>query len=445
MIPIDFTHAPDRESWVDSANQLETDFPIQNLPFAVFHTGDDDRRIGVGIGDQILDLKHCANHALLAEEFVEPARQDVLNGLMGLGPSQRIELRQAISQLLHVSTKVDRSTLEDGLHFQDAVEFSVPCQIHDYTDFYASIFHATNVGSMFRPNNPLLPNYKHIPIGYHGRASSIVVSGTDLVRPVGQKAPAEEGQGPTRSPAALLDYELEVGFYVAQGNRLGTTIPIDQAEQHLFGMCLVNDWSARDLQKWEYQPLGPFLAKSFATTVSPWVVTMEALAPFRVAEYQRPEGDPQPLDYLSSSENSSSGGVDIQLMVSLSSQQMRDRGLPAERLSQTRFTNMYWTIAQILTHHASNGCNLQPGDLMASGTVSGPDRNERGSMIELTWNGDASNPTPGTDRTPLILPTGEERKFLADGDELILHGFCKNEQYRRIGFGQCRGTVQPAV
>jgi fumarylacetoacetase len=241
-----------------------------------------------------------------------------------------------------------------------------------------------------------------------------------------------------------LDYELEVGFFVAQGNELGSTIPLDKAEDHLFGMCLVNDWSARDLQKWEYQPLGPFLAKSFATTISPWVVTMEALAPFRVAEYQRPEGDPKPLDYLASDENATKGGVDIQLHVSLSSEQMREKGLPAEHLSQTRFTNMYWTIAQILTHHASNGCNLQPGDLMASGTVSGPSRDQRGSMLELTWNGDATNPTPGTDRTPLQLPTGEERKFLADGDELILSGFCENSEYRRIGFGQCRGTVQPS-
>ncbi|MCH2183552.1 MAG: fumarylacetoacetase [Mariniblastus sp.] len=444
MIAIDFTHDPQRESWIDSANEAGTDFPIQNLPFTVFHTGDGDPRIGVGIGDQVLDLRYCAAQGLLDAALVEPAQRQVLNGLMSLEPARRVQLRQAISQWLHVDTSTSQAVLQEGLYPQDAVEFCLPCQIHDYTDFYASIFHATNVGSMFRPNNPLLPNYKHIPIGYHGRASSVVISGTDVVRPVGQKAPAEEGQDPTRSPAALLDYELEVGFYVAQGNPLGSTIPLELAEQHLFGMCLVNDWSARDLQKWEYQPLGPFLAKSFATTVSPWVVTMEALAPFRVPEYQRPDGDPQPLDYLSSPENSASGGVDIQLQVSLLSKQMREKSLPPQSLSQTRFTNMYWTIAQILTHHASNGCNLQPGDLMASGTVSGPERNERGSMLELTWNGDAANPTPGTDRTPLQLPTGEERKFLGDGDELILHGFCENEQYRRIGFGECRGTVQPA-
>ena len=444
MMPLDFTHDPERESWLDSANHSDTDFPIQNLPFAVFHVGNGDQRIGVGIGDQILDLRHCAVHGLLPAVSAEAAQQAVLNGLMALEPAQRVQLRQAISELLHVDTSIDRSVLKEGLHPQSAVEFCVPCRIQDYTDFYASIFHATNVGSMFRPNNPLLPNYKHIPIGYHGRASSVVISGTEVVRPVGQKAPAEEGGSPTRSPAALLDYELEVGFYVAQGNSLGSTIPIEKAEQYLFGMCLVNDWSARDLQKWEYQPLGPFLAKSFATTVSPWVVTMEALAPFRVREYERPEGDPSPLDYLQSDQNSMSGGVDIQLTVSMSTEQMRNQGLPEEALSQTRFTNMYWTIAQILTHHASNGCNLQPGDLMASGTVSGPTRSERGSMLELTWNGDASNPLPGTDRTPLKLPSGEERKFLADGDELVLHGFCENETYRRIGFGKCRGTVQPA-
>ena len=444
MTLIDFTHDPHRESWVDSANEAGTDFPVQNLPFAVFHPAGGDPRIGVGIGDQVLDLRHCALQGLLDAPFAEPAQRDVLNGLMSLNPSQRVQLRQSISQLLHVATSASRTIMEAGLHRQQDVEFCLPCRIGDYTDFYASIFHATNVGSMFRPTNPLLTNYKHIPIGYHGRASSVVISGTDVVRPVGQKAPSEDGQDPTRSPAALLDYELEVGFFVAEGNPLGSTIPLDLAEQHLFGMCLVNDWSARDLQKWEYQPLGPFLAKSFATTVSPWVVTMEALAPFRVPEYQRPDGDPQPLDYLSSPENSATGGVDIQLQVSLQTERMREENLPAQSLSQTRFTNMYWTIAQILTHHASNGCNLQPGDLMASGTVSGPSREERGSMLELTWNGDAENPTPGTDRTPLQLPTGEERKFLGDGDELILHGFCENEQYRRIGFGECRGTVLPA-
>ena len=444
MISIDFTHDPSRESWIDSANDPGSDFPIQNLPCAVFHTGDGDQRIGIGIGNQIIDLRYLAEQGLLLDEFVSPCRSDVLNELMALSGPQRIQLRQLLSKLLVRSTDADQVLMKAGLRSQNSVEFCVPCRIQDYTDFYASIFHATNVGSMFRPNNPLLPNYKHIPIGYHGRASSVVISGTEVIRPIGQKAPAEEGGLPTRSPAVLLDYELEVGFFVAQGNELGSTIPIDKAEEHLFGMCLVNDWSARDLQKWEYQPLGPFLAKSFATTVSPWVVTMEALAPFRVAEYHRPEGDPKPLDYLTSDENSSKGGVDIQLKVSLSSQQMREKGLPAEHLSQTRFTNMYWTIAQILTHHASNGCNLQPGDLMASGTVSGPSRDQRGSMLELTWNGDANNPKPGTDRTPLRLPTGEERKFLADGDELILSGFCENSEYRRIGFGQCRGTVQPA-
>ena len=442
MFELDFTHASDRKSWVESANTDGTDFPIQNLPFGAFDAGNGPR-IGVAIGDQILDLKTCIEKGLWNGGHDEILSQPNLNALMGLNKSERVGLRHTLSKMLAADSDVDQSAVPTVS--QSDARMLLPCQIRDYTDFYASVFHATNVGSMFRPNNPILPNYKHIPIGYHGRASSIIPSGTPLRRPVGQKAPAEEGGLPTRSPSALLDYEFEVGFFVAQGNELGSTIGIDQVEDHIFGMVIVNDWSARDLQKWEYQPLGPFLAKSFATSISPWIVTMEALAPFRCAELARPESDPQPLEYLTSKNNSSHGGIDIRLEASLTSQKMREQSAEPFRLSGTSFTNMYWTIAQMLTHHSSNGCNMQPGDLLASGTVSGPGRDERGCLLELTWNGDADNPVPGTDRTPLQLSTGEERKFLADGDEVIMRAHCQNDSHRRIGFGECRGVITASV
>ncbi|MEM9410374.1 MAG: fumarylacetoacetase [Planctomycetota bacterium] len=443
MSELDFTHNPDAESWVDSANQAETDFPIQNLPFGVFSEADDDQKIGVAIGDQILDLHHFSESGLIEDPEIAMACQaTALNGLMALSKSKRIALRQQLSQSLSRDNETNRGQMR--LVAQSDVTMRLPCEIRDYTDFYASVFHATNVGSMFRPNNPLLPNYKHIPIGYHGRASSIVPSGTKVKRPAGQKAPTEEGGNPTRSPSALFDYEFEVGFFVAEGNELGSTISIDEAESKIFGMVLVNDWSARDLQKWEYQPLGPFLAKSFATSISCWVVTMEALAPFRCAEFQRPDDDPRAQEYLSSDANAQTGGVGITLAAKLASASMRKENLEPQSLSNTSFTNMYWTIAQMLTHHSSNGCNLQPGDLLASGTVSGPTRSERGCLLELTWNGDLDHPVPGTDRTPIELPTGEERKFLADGDEVILEAFCDSDSHRRIGFGCCKGIVLPA-
>jgi fumarylacetoacetase len=442
MYEIDFTHDSARKSWVESANSVGCDFPIQNLPFGIYQRSGESPRIGIAIGNQILDLAGCAENKLLPERAADPARMTQLNEIMMLPTPARLALRHRISNLLHEGNTSERSKLESLLVPQSDVRMELPCQIHDYSDFYASLFHAMNVGSMFRPDNPLLPNYKHIPIGYHGRASSIVVSGTEVRRPVGQKAPADDRSPPTHSASEQLDYELEVGFFVAQANELGSTIPIEQAEEHIFGMCLVNDWSARDLQRWEYQPLGPFLAKSFATSISPWVVTMEALAPFRCAEFQRPEGDPRPLDYLESQANQNSGGVLINLDVYLASRQMRESNTPAIKLSSTSFTNMYWTIAQMLTHHASNGCNLRAGDLMASGTVSGPGRGERGCLLELTWNGDFQNPVPGTDRTPLELPTGERRKFLEDGDEVIFRGYCETSSHRRIGFGECRGIIK---
>jgi fumarylacetoacetase len=310
-------------------------------------------------------------------------------------------------------------------------ELYLPAEVGDYTDFYASVHHATNVGSMFRPDNPLLPNYKYVPIGYHGRASSLVPSGTPVRRPRGQlKGPNDER--PTFAPSRLLDYECEVGFFVGRGNALGEPVAIAEAERHLFGFCLVNDWSARDIQTWEYQPLGPFLAKSFATTVSPWVVTMDALEPYRVPVRERAAGDPAPLPYLDDEADRARGGVALTVEVYLSSRRMREEGVSPARLSRSSFTDMYWTAAQMLTHHASNGCNLRPGDLLASGTVSGPERDARGCLLELTWRG----------AEPLQLPTGETRKFLEDGDEVIMRGSCEREGMVRIGFGECVGRVE---
>ena len=314
---------------------------------------------------------------------------------------------------------------------QADVEMLLPATVGDYSDFYASLFHATRVGQMLRPDNPLLPNYKHVPIGYHGRASSLVVSGTGVKRPCGQTEPAAAGEAPTFGPSRSLDYELEVGAFVAEGNALGQTIPIAEAERHLFGLVLVNDWSARDVQKWEYQPLGPFLAKSFATSVSPWVVTLEALAPYRVPAFARPAGDPRPLPYLADEDDAARGGIDLRLEVALLTRSMREKGQPPAVLSRSGLRSLYWTLAQLLTHHASNGCNLRPGDLIASGTVSGPEKSERGCLLELTLRG----------TEPLTLPNGETRRFLEDGDEVILRGHCSREGFARIGFGECRGVV----
>ena len=446
MRPIDHTHSIDLKSWVESANLENSDFPIQNLPFCLFHTADDFHGIGVGIGDQILDLSQCKS--LFDESLQAYVDGHNLAGLMEAPVSDRIAVRHRISELLSASCpdlKDNATSREVSLIPQKDASFLVPTDIRDYTDFYASVFHATNVGSMFRPNNPLLPNYKHIPIGYHGRASSIVISGHDVQRPVGQLSPSEEGGMPSRGPCKMLDYEMEVGFFVGTGNALGEEIPIEKAEDHLFGLCLVNDWSARDMQKWEYQPLGPFLAKSFATTISPWVVTMEALAPFRCPVFERPEGDPQPLDYLNHADNQAQGGVDVRLQVSLTTAKMREGNQDPHVLSRGNFRDMYWTIAQMLTHHSSNGCNLQPGDLMASGTVSNRERTSRGCLLELTWDGDLDNPVAGSQRTPIELDSGESRVFLADGDEVVMSGYCEREGYRRIGFGECRGTIIPAA
>lgn len=444
----DHTHDSKLTSWIESANDASCDFPIQNLPFCVFSDPSGRHTVGVGIGDQILNLREISTAGVLGVDAeIQTAMQaDALNALMALPAASRTGLRHALSALLAESTPTlrDQQALRDrALCDREHATYHVPAQIRDYSDFYASVYHATNVGCMFRPDNPLLPNYKWIPVGYHGRASSIVVSGHPVRRPTGQKTP-EPGQAPPVKPCALLDYELEVAIWVAEGNPLGTHVSMDAAESHLFGLSLLNDWSARDLQKWEYQPLGPFLAKSFATTVAAWVVTMDALAPFRCRALARPTDDPQPLPHLDSAENREFGGVDITLEVYLASDEMRTANTPRQRLSRGNFRDLYWTPAQMLVHHTSNGCNLAPGDLLGSGTVSGPERESRGCLLELTWDGERGLVVPGTQRTPIELPDGNQRTFLADGDEVALVGYCQRSGFRRIGFGECSGVILPA-
>lgn len=436
-LPVDATLDPKRRSWVESANADGTDFPLQNLPFGSFRCDASEApRVGVAIGDQVLDLRACEAAGLFrgeAERGVQATAEGTLNGLMALGRGPARALREQISELL--DRESGRSAHADRiLRPQADVELLCPAVVGDYTDFYASVHHATNVGSMFRPDNPLLPNYKWIPVGYHGRASSLVVSGSDVRRPWGQTVVGDETT-PTYRPSRLFDYELEVGFYVCSPQVLGERIPLAKAEQHIFGMSLVNDWSARDMQKWEYQPLGPFLAKSFATTVSPWVVTLDALEPFRCTAFTRPAEDPKPLPHLDGDQNRARGGVDLDLQVGLNTAQMREQGLPDHQLSRANFRQMYWTIAQMLAHHASNGCNMRAGDLLASGTVSGPEKENRGCLLELTWRGSE----------PIDLPTGERRKFLEDGDEVVIRGRCEAEGVVGIGFGECRGRVLPAL
>jgi fumarylacetoacetase len=440
VIPgVDGTHDLSLRSWVDSANDSGTDFPVQNLPLGVFrYRGEGPSRIGCAIGDRVLDLAACAGRGLLRglpSDVEEACRAASLDALMALEPRVRGTLRHRLSHLLRaeggfVSARADAAEVLLG---RDEAEMRLPATVGDYTDFYASVFHATNVGKMLRPENPLLPNYKWLPVGYHGRASSLIVSGTPVVRPRGQSEPAADGTPPF-GPSRNLDYELEVGAFLGPGNALGTEIPLAEAEDHIFGLVLVNDWSARDLQRWEYQPLGPFLAKSFATSLSPWVVTLEALAPFRVPAFVRPDADPQPLPHLRHDEDRAHGGIDVRLEVLLSTRPMRERGLAPACVSRSRLQDLYWTLAQMVTHHSSNGCNLRPGDLVASGTVSGPEKDSRGCLLELTWRG----------TEPLVLPSGEERRFLEDGDEVVLRGHCLREGFARIGFGECRGVVAAA-
>lgn len=431
------THNPELTSWIESANSPETDFPIQNLPFGVFsRKGDSERRVGVAIGDQIIDVGESLSANLWSGGARDVARwcdRPNLNELMQAPMNALSEFRARLSELL-TGTPGDDSVINPlppgALVPMAEAEMFPPAVIGDYTDFYASIYHATNVGKLFRPDAPLLPNYKYVPIGYHGRASSIVISGSEITRPRGQLTP-QGSQKPNFAPTEMLDYEAEVGFFVGRGNELGTTIPIAQAEDHIFGICLVNDWSARDIQSWEYQPLGPFLAKNFATTISPWVVTWEALEPYRVPAFFRPPNDPAPLPYLSSEKDRNEGGLDLTVEVYIRSMLMREGRLRPTRLSAASLADMYWTPAQMLTHHASNGCNLRPGDLFASGTVSGPEPSSQGCLLELTRRG----------AEPVTLPTGEERKFLHDGDEITVRAYFQREGAARIGLGECSGLI----
>ncbi|MGQ9426535.1 fumarylacetoacetase [Gilvimarinus sp. F26214L] len=441
MHTINETHDPALKSWVESANEPGCDFPIQNLPFAVFRHAESGEswRGGVAIGDRVVDLKRLRAEKLFsgdAAEAVAAASEESLNAFMGLGPEYWSALRIALSRALREGAKEEKA-LRSCLVPQSQVVFDLPARIGDYTDFYTSIHHATNVGRQFRPDNPLLPNYRWVPIGYHGRSSSIGVSGQSFPRPCGQtRAPDQEV--PAFGPSRRMDFELEMGIYIGAGNRPGHPVDIEEAESHIFGLCLLNDWSARDLQAWEYQPLGPFLSKNFASTVSPWIVTLEALAPYRLG-FNRGEGEPQPLAYLDSTGNRAAGAIDICLESWIETEKMRGSGAAPVRLSATSFRHSYWTIGQLVTHHTVNGCNLCPGDLLGSGTQSGPRREEAGSMLELSAGG----------KEPVDLGNGEQRAFLEDGDRVILRGYCEKEGAARIGFGESSGTllapVHPAV
>jgi fumarylacetoacetase len=428
----DETHDRHLHSWVESANQPDTDFPIQNLPLGAFQPQDLPPRIGIAIGEFILDLSQCHEAGLLSglpANLVQASTSHNLNSLMTLGNQASTLLRRQVSELLKYRPHTTSPAADCVWKIAD-VELLLPASIGDYTDFYASIFHAAHVGQLFRPDQPLLPNYKHIPIAYHGRASSIVPSGTPILRPSGQCKPLNQTL-PSFAPTQQLDYELEVGCFVGVGNQLGQSVSIDMALDYLFGICLVNDWSARDIQAWEYQPLGPFLGKSFATTISPWVVTTAAIAPFYTNAFLRPESDPSPLPYLDSPTDRESGGINLTVTASLQSAQMCLQKIPPIQLSRGSFQQMYWTVAQMLTHHTSNGCNLRPGDLLASGTISGDKDGALGCLLEKTKRG----------ANPITLPTGEVRTFLIDGDEVILHGYFEAEGYNRIGLGECRGVV----
>lgn len=419
---IDETHDASLASWVESANDPATDFPLQNLPFGRYRSAAGEPwRIGVAIGDRVLDLQ--------AVGLIDS--QD-MHQLMAGSTATRRALRLVLSRGLRRGS-YQRTLFADGLRLQSEVELGLPCDIGDYTDFYTGIHHATTVGKLFRPDNPLLPNYKWVPIGYHGRASSIVASGKSFHRPLGQTK-AADAAAPVLGESRRLDYELELGAIVARSNPQGEAVPMTNAERHLFGLTLLNDWSARDVQAWEYQPLGPFLSKNFASTLSPWVVTLEALAPFR-STFARPEGDPNPLPYLDSPANRAEGAIDIELEVWLQTDAMRAQGHSGDRLSRSNFRDAYWTLAQLVTHHTVNGCNLQSGDLLGSGTLSGPAPEQGGSLLELTQGG----------QKPLQLSNGEVRTFLEDGDCVTLRAHCERAGFRRIGFGDCSGTLLPAL
>lgn len=436
-VMLDETHDEAAVSWVESANRQDADFPIQNLPFAVFRRAGSDElfRGGVAVGGFVLDLaavRAAGGLGDAAAPALAAAAADRLNGLMALGAVHWSALRHGLFSALKAGS-AHRGRLEGALVPQADVEYDLPAAIGDYTDFYSSIHHATRVGEMLRPDNPLMANYKWLPVAYHGRSSSVVVSGTPVRRPVGQWR-GVHAEVPSVGPSLRLDYELELGFFVGPGNRMGHPVPVASAEQHVFGACVLNDWSARDIQGWEYQPLGPFLGKNFATSISPWVVTMAALAPFRVP-FTRGVDDPAPLPHLDLGAAAVNAAFDIQLDVCLASGRMRDDHLAGYRLAHSNFRHAYWALAQMVAHHSSNGCNLRPGDLLGTGTISGPGPGELGSMLEVTHGG----------RDPVTLTTGEPRRFVEDGDSIIMRAWCERPGAKRIGFGTCTGTVLPAL
>jgi fumarylacetoacetase len=427
-----------KTSWVESANEAGRGFPLQSLPYCVFTGADGRSRIGVGIGSFVLDVQECGRNGLFDElptSIRSACAAPVLNPLISCGAAAHAELRARLRDLLDSqANQPTREIVGKALIPMASIPLLKPVMSANYTDFYASIHHATRVGRLFRPEQPLLPNYKLVPIGYHGRASSLVVSGTPVRRPSGQTK-SSEGDIPCFGPTRFLDYEIEVGVYVSGGNQLGDPIAIDAAREVAFGICLLNDWSARDMQAWEAQPLGPFLAKSFATSVSPWVVPMAALAPFRCAAAARPVEDPAPLPYLYNLEDQKIGGIDLALEVFLLTRGMRAAGLAAHRLSRANLRDLYWTPAQLIAHHTSNGCNLLPGDLLATGTVSGEAEESAGCLLELTEGGTKS----------ILLPNGESRRALEDGDEVILRGICRRPGFPDVSLGECRGSVSAAA
>ena len=428
MSAADDTNDPALRCWVD--NTQGSDFPIQNLPLGIFSVGQRRRHAGVAIGDYVLDLNGIAD--LLDEEWRGDLSQPVLNSWLARGQTAQDDLRRRLIELL--SDERYRDDVEPEQIGQTEVRMHLPCVVGDYTDFYVGIHHATNVGKQFRPDNPLLPNYKYVPIGYHGRASSVRVSGEPVTRPNGQRK-APDADAPEYGPARRLDYELELGIWIGEGNDLGCPISIGEAADHIAGYCLLNDWSARDVQAWEYQPLGPFLAKNFLTSVSPWVVSPQALAPFRKPMPPRPSGDPEPLSYLDDASDRAGGGLAIQLEVTLTTEAMRRQGLAPHILSRgSADAAMYWSAAQIVAHHSANGCNLQPGDLIGTGTLSTDSAGGLGSLLEISNGG----------KQPVDLDSGERRSFLEDGDEIILRAWCEGEGAVRIGFGECVGRLVAA-
>ena len=436
------THNPTIQSWIESANHPSSDFPLQNLPLCLFSIGSHSKKnIGVVIGHKILNVRACVEDEHASATIEQPLKntlfQESLNELMSLSPFHWKAFRQWCWETLRAGESDDASKIkifEKFLVDASHVRFYIPAKIGDYTDFYASIYHATNVGAMFRPDSPLLPNYKYVPIGYHGRASSFVLSENDIKRPFGQIKPADV-ELPSFAPSASMDYEVELAAFIGGESDLGNSTPIDKSWDRVFGFTLLNDWSARDIQAWEYQPLGPFLAKNFATTISPFIVTAEALLPFRIPAFERASEDPQPLSYLLNEKEKMSGGLDIEISVSLTSEKMRNSNIDPYLLGTCSSKNLYWTFGQFVTHHSSNGCNLLPGDVIASGTISGPEQNALGCMLELTKRG----------KTPITLPTGETRVFLADGDEVIMKGTATKKGFRSLGFGTCVGRITPAT